>query len=41
MTFLVMPEGIKIEERLATDGVHQPYSKMYLSYVGTDGSVRG
>ena len=41
MTFLVVLEGIRIEERLATEGAHQPHSQMYLSYVSTDGSMRG
>ena len=44
MIFLVVPECIGIvgiEERLATDGAHQPHSQMYLLYVSTDGSMRG
>ena len=41
MTLLVALEGIRIEERLATEGAHQPYSQMYLLYVSTDGSGGG
>ena len=41
MTFLVIPEGIRIEERLATEGAQQPHSQMYLFYVSTDGSMGG
>ena len=41
MTFLVVLEGIRIEERLATEGAHQPHSQMCLSYVSTDGSMGG
>ena len=41
MTFLVVLEGIRIEERLATVGEHKPHSEMYLSYVSTDGGMGG
>ena len=41
MTSLVKPEGIRIEERLATEGAHQPHSQMYLSHRGTNCSTRG
>ena len=39
MTLLVVLEGIRIKERLATEGAHQPHSQMYLLYVSTDGST--
>ena len=41
MTFLVVPEGIRIEERFATEGAHQLHSQINLSYVSRDGSARG
>ena len=36
VTFLVMPEGVRVEERFVAEGAHQPYSQVYLAHMSVN-----
>ena len=41
VTFLVMPEGIQVEESFSTRGTHQPHPQMLSAHMCADCSTLG
>ena len=41
VALLVMPEGVRVEERFVAEGAHQPHSQVYLAHMSANGSTRG